>query len=174
MAKLTTHLKRTSKEQANIAKICSSNDQIFANYGELQFPDADSEQQPMAKPPSLNDSMSTQSQSSTSKKASAASTQQPQQQHQQLQQQIQEDLFDADDDMFGRSFQPGQHVDFRQNGRWHQGIIEIALDEMVKCVAAPNPDGSQVQNRLVHWIELESDDLAPANSITSSDKEHLA
>ena len=45
---------------------------------------------------------------------------------------------------------------------------------MVKCVAAPNADGSQPQNRLVHWIELESDALAPANSITSSSREHLA
>lgn len=128
----------------------------------------------MAKPPqALNDSVSTHSSASrkTGNTSASSVAQQPQQQ---TQLQIQEDLFDADDDMFGRTFQPGQHVDFSQNGRWHQGIVEIALDEMVKCVAAPNADGNQGQNRLVHWIELESDALAPVNSITSSDREHLA
>jgi hypothetical protein len=45
---------------------------------------------------------------------------------------------------------------------------------MVKCVAAQNQENNQNQQRLVHWIELESDALAPANSITNSDREHLA
>jgi len=133
----------------------------------------------MAVPPGAIDA---QSSASTGSKTSAqnsdktaASSTQPQQHASQRQ----EELFDADDDMYNRTFQPGQYVDFCQGGRWHQGMVDIALDEMVKCVAAPNGEAGASSTaasgaqRLVHWIELESDALAPANSITGSDREHL-
>lgn len=48
----------------------------------------------------------------------------------------QEENFDSDNDMYGQIFQPGQKIDFMySNGQWMQGSIDIALDEMVKCVA---------------------------------------
>jgi hypothetical protein len=79
--KLTTHLKRSAKEQAHIASICASNDQIFTrqNAGDSAT-DADQDQQ-MAKPPQgINDSVIS-SQSASSRKTSAtaaSSSQQPQ------------------------------------------------------------------------------------------------
>lgn len=72
--------------------------------------------------------------------------------------------------MYNRSFEPGQKIDFQHNDTWYQGTSAIALDEMVKCVAQPLTNQSQA---VVHWIELESDKLAPPNSNTSNDREHL-
>lgn len=40
--------------------------------------------------------------------------------------------------MYNRIFEPGQVIDFHQNNRWYEGVIEIVLDEMVKCVATAN------------------------------------
>lgn len=83
--------------------------------------------------------------------------------------QQQEELFDSDDDMYNRKFEPGQPIDFSQNDRWYQGSIEIVLDEMVKCIST-NHEGNQP---LIQWIELESDKLAPPNSYCSNDREQL-
>ena len=106
MNKLTTHLKRSPQEQQNIAKIYATNDQMFASQGGLFQSDIESENPQMAKPPqALNESMDSQN-SLVSRKTGASiasSTTQPQQ----VQLQIKDELFDADDDMFGRSFQPG-------------------------------------------------------------------
>jgi hypothetical protein len=46
--------------------------------------------------------------------------------------------------------------------------VEVALDEMVKCVAKTNNDP-----QIVRWIGLETDELAQPNSMTNSDREHL-
>ena len=76
---------------------------------------------------------------------------------------------------------------FSHNTLWYQGTINIALDEMVKCIAVLNQNVSQhsfinliyikcqqnPQQQVVQWIELESDKLAPPQSITGNDREHL-
>lgn len=72
--------------------------------------------------------------------------------------------------MYNRVFEPGQCIDFCHNTLWYQGVIDIALDEMVKCIAAASQNNSQP---VVHWIELESEKLAPPQSITGNDREHL-
>lgn len=69
--------------------------------------------------------------------------------------------------MYNRIFEPGQLIDFSHNNRWYHGVIEIVLDEMVRCVATSGQDNNQP----VQWIELESDRLAPPNSIMSNDRE---
>lgn len=61
-------------------------------------------------------------------------------------------------------------IDFDHNKNWYQGTIDIALDEMVKVFAHPIQNQNQ---QVVQWIELESDKLAPPNSNTSNDREHL-
>jgi hypothetical protein len=44
-------------------------------------------------------------------------------------------LFDSDNDMYNIQFQPGQKIDFMYQGVWHNGNVDIALDEMIKCGA---------------------------------------
>ena len=55
--------------------------------------------------------------------------------------------------------------------QWFTGFIEIALDEMVKCVSE-NPV-TQNGNPMVIWIETESDKLAPPNTQTTSEKRRM-
>lgn len=60
---------------------------------------------------------------------------------------------------------------FSHNGYWRLGKVEIALDEMIKCVY-DNRD--RPPKKLIHqWIEVESDKIAPKDSITNNDREHL-
>jgi hypothetical protein len=50
------------------------------------------------------------------------------------------------------------------------GSIEIALDEMVRCVQ----EVYQPNNKpILMWIETESDRLAPPNTITQSEKRRI-
>jgi len=77
-------------------------------------------------------------------------------------------LFDSDNDMFNKILEPGQQIDFYHSEKWLNGKVEIAVDEMVKCsVVFTSGQKTQI------WIEQESDKLAPENSMTKNDKEHL-
>ena len=66
--------------------------------------------------------------------------------------------------MYHHKFQEKERVDFcdQIQETWHTGYIEIALDEMVKCVSetATTANG----NPVTLWIETESDKLAPPNT----------
>ena len=81
---------------------------------------------------------------------------------------------DADEDMFSRKFERGQFIDFINQGVSFKGVIQIVLEEMVYVTAVPTPQNEQLQPTVVNlWIELESDKIAPENTITGNDREHL-
>ena len=83
-----------------------------------------------------------------------------------------DEMFDTDNDMYGVQFAAGQKVDFCRNGVWYNGQVEIGLDEMVFCSASvQNANGQTV--KISHWIELESDNIAPYKCMTRSDREYL-
>lgn len=44
--------------------------------------------------------------------------------------------------MYNRIFEPGQLIDFSHNNRWYHGVVEIVLDEMVRCVATSGQDNN--------------------------------
>jgi len=47
-----------------------------------------------------------------------------------------ENCYDSDDDMYEHPFQEKERVDFKDNmDNWFVGMVEISLDEMVKCVS---------------------------------------
>ena len=47
-----------------------------------------------------------------------------------------ETMYDSDDDMYHHNFKTQERIDFLdQNDQWHTGYVDIALDEMVKCVS---------------------------------------
>jgi hypothetical protein len=74
--------------------------------------------------------------------------------------------------MYNRHFEKGQYIDFINQGVAYKGFIQIVLEEMVHVVAI-NQQPEQTQNNLGLWIELESDKLAPENTLTGNDREHL-
>lgn len=84
-----------------------------------------------------------------------------------------ENTYDSDDDMYHHKFQEKERIDFADSSenQWHTGYIEIALDEMVKCVSesSTTPSG----NPMTIWIETESDKLAPPNTYTMSEKRRM-
>lgn len=55
---------------------------------------------------------------------------------------------------------------------WYQGVVEIALDEMVYCTGQYTSSSGATVN-IMHWIELESDNIAPSKCMTKSDREYL-
>lgn len=144
-------MKKAPQEQVRIAAIAGANNFTLANNRGVQSTSSKK----------LNESTSAASDSSQAAASSnSKSGSLPQQQ---------EELFDSDDDMYNRKFEPGQPIDFCQSDRWYQGSIEIVLDEMVKCISTSH-EGNQP---LIQWIELESDKLAPPNSYCSNDREQL-
>ena len=142
---------KAPQEQVRIAAIAGANDFTLANNRGVQSTSSKKSNESTA-------AAAESSQAATSAKSKPGAV--PQQQ---------EELFDSDDDMYNRKFEPGQPIDFSQSDRWYQGTIEIVLDEMVKCVSTSH-EGNQP---LIQWVELESDRLAPPNSHCSNDREHL-
>jgi len=102
-------LKKTPQEQARIAKLSGVNDFRLANYDGLQT-FAENEPGQGVGSAALNASMAS-SASSSSKSATQASSRSS---NANLQHQMphQEELFDSDDDMYNRVFEPGQCIDF--------------------------------------------------------------
>ena len=72
--------------------------------------------------------------------------------------------------MYQYKFQEKERIDFidQNDNNALTGQVDIALDEMVRCVS----DTLSVQNNqpICYWIETESDKLAPPNTITNSEK----
>ena len=60
-------------------------------------------------------------------------------------------------------------------------MIQTVLEEMVYCIANPQAQSNiemgqhmQMQSsNIAIWIDLESDKIAPENTVTNSDREHL-
>lgn len=101
-SRLSIHLKKAPQEQVRIAAIAGANNFTLANNRGVQSTSSKT----------LNESTSAASDSSqaaASSNSKAGSL--PQQQ---------EELFDSDDDMYNRKFEPGQPIDFCQSDRWYQ------------------------------------------------------
>ena len=49
-----------------------------------------------------------------------------------------EHLLDPDEDLYCFKFEANQKIDFQYYNQWYQGVIEVALDEMIKCTAYSN------------------------------------
>ena len=88
---------------------------------------------------------------------------------------------DADEDMYNRHFEKGQYIDFINQGVSYKGVIQIVLEEMIHVIAVPQGQSStEMGIQQLHgsqqinlWIELESDKIAPENTIAGNDREHL-
>ena len=100
-------MKKTPQEQARIAKLSGVNDFKLANYGGLQTVAKNEDSQGVGAVPMDASTMS--ATSAGSKSASQASSRSS---NANLQHQHQEELFDSDDDMYNRVFEPGQCIDF--------------------------------------------------------------
>lgn len=78
--------------------------------------------------------------------------------------------------MYGKTYKPDDRVDFYYEPQganpptkagWKAGYVTDALEEMVRVVSMPaERDGAAVSQ----WVEIEGDRLAPANTMTQSDK----
>ena len=79
-----------------------------------------------------------------------------------------ENAFDSDDDNYHHQFQVKERVDFVDPmNNFQTGSIEMALDEMVKCVS----EVTQInQKPVINWIGTESDTLAAPNSLVANEK----
>lgn len=73
--------------------------------------------------------------------------------------------------MYHHSFAVKERVDFVDNfGNCYTGSVDVALDEMVKCVS----DVTQANPKpVVQYIGTETDQLAPPLTITASEKRKM-
>lgn len=74
--------------------------------------------------------------------------------------------FDSDDEMYYQVFRQGDKVDFYSNGTWYEGVVEIALEEMLKCsTLADSPTKT--------WVAVESDDYSRYGQVKNNKREML-
>ena len=70
--------------------------------------------------------------------------------------------------MYYQKFKVGEKVDYMSNGNWVDGVVEVALEEMIKCdPSKPNSESA------LKWICIESDDYSRHGQMNGNKREQL-